>query len=85
MALTTIAAWLGVEAVRSGDRRGLTRAGVALGAAVLTRYEAWPFAATLPVLAAAAACRTGRRPANRSLSPGAWWRTRRWRSWRSWC
>jgi len=59
MALTALAAWLSVEAARSGDHRSVRRAGVALGAAVLTRYEAWPFAAALLGLAAAAARRRG--------------------------
>ena len=60
MALTAIAAWLAVEAVRSGGRRNFRRAGLALGAAVLTRYEAWPFAAALVALAAVSALRQGR-------------------------
>jgi len=60
MALTALAAWLTVEAIRSGNPRDLRRAGVVLGAAVLTRYEAWPFAASLLALVAVAVYRRGR-------------------------
>ena len=42
LALTVSATWLGITALRSGDRRDLRRAGLAFAAAVLTRYEAWP-------------------------------------------
>jgi hypothetical protein len=62
MALTALAAWLAAAAVGSGDARGLRRAGVALAAAVLTRYEAWPFAAALLVCVALAAGRRGGAP-----------------------
>jgi hypothetical protein len=50
MALTALAAWLGIEAFRTGDARAVRRAGLALAAASMTRYEAWPFAAALLVL-----------------------------------
>jgi hypothetical protein len=60
MALTALAAWLSVEAVTSGDDRRSRWAGVTLGAAVLTRYEAWPFAAAILGLAVIAALRQGR-------------------------
>jgi hypothetical protein len=60
LALTTLAAWLSVEAIGSDDRRGLRRAGFALAAAVMTRYEAWPFAAALLALVLIAQLRLGR-------------------------
>jgi hypothetical protein len=60
MALLALSSWLGVEAVRSGDRSWERRAGLALAAAVLTRYEAWPFAAVLLGLVGLASCRVGR-------------------------
>ncbi len=60
LALITLAAWQGVEAMRSDDRRGIRRAGVALAAAVMTRYEAWPFAAALLALSLVAQLRLGR-------------------------
>jgi hypothetical protein len=59
MALTALAAWLSVEAVASGEPGSIRRAGVALGAAVLTRYEAWPFAAALLAFVAVAGLRRG--------------------------
>jgi hypothetical protein len=60
MALTAVSAWLGVEAFRTGDAAGARRAGLALAAASMTRYEAWPFAAALLALGVAASCRQGR-------------------------
>jgi len=50
MALTALAAWLGVEAFRVGDAGSIRRAGFALAAAAMTRYEAWPFTAALLAL-----------------------------------
>jgi hypothetical protein len=60
MALLALSAWLGVEAVRSGDPSHERRAGLALAAAVLTRYEAWPFAGALLGFVALASWRVGR-------------------------
>lgn len=60
MASITLAAWLAVEAVRSDDTRVLARAGIALAAAVLTRYEAWPFAGALVALVFVAGLRRAR-------------------------
>jgi hypothetical protein len=62
MALTAVAAWLGVETVQAAEERRTRRAGVAVAAAVLTRYEAWPFAAALLALVALSAVRMGRTP-----------------------
>ena len=59
VALAALATWLSVEAVRSGDAAAVRPAGIALGAAVLTRYEAWPFAAALLGLAGLARLRRG--------------------------
>jgi hypothetical protein len=50
MALTLLSAWLGISAVRSGAASDIRRAGIALAAAALTRYEAWPFTAAFLVL-----------------------------------
>jgi hypothetical protein len=63
MALMLTAAWLGIVAIRSGDDADIRRAGLALAAATLTRYEAWPFAAALLALGALSALRQGRSPA----------------------
>jgi len=60
MALTALAAWLGVEAFRVGDAGSIRRAGFALAAAAMTRYEAWPFTAALLALGALSALRLGR-------------------------
>jgi hypothetical protein len=60
MALTALAAWLGVEAARSADDGRIRRAGLALAAAVLTRYEAWPFAGAILALVALSVVRRGR-------------------------
>jgi hypothetical protein len=60
MALLALSSWLGVEAVRSDDPGRARRAGFALAAAVLTRYEAWPFAAALLGLVVLASWRIGR-------------------------
>ena len=70
LALLLLAAWLAVEAVRAGEPRVDRRAGLALAAAVLTRYEAWPFAAALVGLLFAASLRTGRSPREAFLSAG---------------
>lgn len=59
MALTTAAVWLTIRALQSGVRADLRRAGLAIAAACLTRYEAWPVTATLLVLAFAALVRQG--------------------------
>jgi hypothetical protein len=50
MALATAAAWLTIRALRSGAERDVRRAGAAMAAACLTRYEAWPITASLLVL-----------------------------------
>lgn len=60
MALLVLSSWLGVEAVRSGEPGRERCAGAALAAAVLTRYEAWPFAAALLGLVLLASWRIGR-------------------------
>jgi hypothetical protein len=60
LALTSVAAWLSVDAIRTEHERGMRRAGFALAAAVLTRYEAWPFAAALVALSLIAQLRLGR-------------------------
>jgi hypothetical protein len=60
MALLLLATWLGIEAVSSGGAAAARRAGLALAAAVLTRYEAWPFAGALLVLCVVSALRHGR-------------------------
>ena len=60
MALILVAAWFGIEAVQSGEPAARRRAGLGLAAAVLTRYEAWPFAAVFLVMCAVAALRQGR-------------------------
>jgi len=60
MALLALSSWLGVEAVRSGEPGRERYAGAALAAAVLTRYEAWPFAAALLGLVVLASWRIGR-------------------------
>jgi hypothetical protein len=62
MATTALSAWLAVEAVRSGDARRAWRAGAVLAAAVMTRYEAWPFAGLLLVLMVVSGLRLGRTP-----------------------
>jgi len=50
MALTTAAAWLTIRALHSGIEKDVRRAGLAMAAACLTRYEAWPVTALLLVL-----------------------------------
>ena len=60
MALAAIAAWLGVEAFRTGSARNVRRAGLALAAAAMTRYEAWPFTAALLTLGVVSSLRQGR-------------------------
>jgi len=60
MALTALAAWFGIEAFRTRDARGIRRAGLALAAAAMTRYEAWPFAAALLLLGVLSALGQGR-------------------------
>ena len=60
MALTALAAWLGVEAFRMGGARGIRRAGLALAAAAMTRYEAWPFTCALLALGVCSSRRQGR-------------------------
>jgi hypothetical protein len=78
MALIVLAAWLTVDAIRSGGGAGTGRAGLALAAAVLTRYEAWPFAAALVALSFGARLRLGGSPlaagnftARMAVFPGA--------------
>ena len=60
MALTALAAWFGIDAFRAGDARGIRRAGLALAAAAMTRYEAWPFAAALLLLGVLSSLGQGR-------------------------
>jgi hypothetical protein len=60
MVLTALAAWLAIEAFRTGEAKSIRRAGLALAAAAMTRYEAWPFAAALLALGALSALRQGR-------------------------
>jgi hypothetical protein len=60
MALTALAAWLGIEAFRTGNAGSIRRAGLALAAAAMTRYEAWPFAAALLALGVLSGLRRGR-------------------------
>jgi len=50
MALTTAAAWLTIRALRSGIEKDVRRAGLAMAAACLTRYEAWPITTSLLLL-----------------------------------
>ena len=58
--LVLAAAWFGIEAVSSSGQAAIRRAGLCLAAAVLTRYEAWPFAAAFLVAGAASARLQGR-------------------------
>jgi hypothetical protein len=60
MALVLLSAWFGIEAFRSGGPAAVRRAGAAMAAAVLTRYEAWPFAAALLAIGLVSALRQGR-------------------------
>ena len=60
MACTLLAAWFGTEAFRSGEAAAIRRAGLALAAAVLTRYEAWPFTGLFVALGVLSALRQGR-------------------------
>ena len=60
MALLLAATWYGVEAVRSGEPAAVRRAGLGMAAAVLTRYEAWPFVAAFLATGAVSALRQGR-------------------------
>jgi MFS family permease len=46
-ALMTLSALLAVGAFETGEARAIRRAGLALAAACLTRYEAWPYTAAL--------------------------------------
>ena len=59
MALVLLSAWFAIEAFRSGEPAAIRRAGAATAAAVLTRYEAWPFAAALLAIGMASALRQG--------------------------
>ena len=60
MALLLLATGFGIEAIQSGERAAVRRAGLCLAAAVLTRYEAWPFAAAFLALGVVSALRQGR-------------------------
>jgi len=59
MALTAASAWFTVAAFRTGSVTAVRRAGLAMAAACLTRYEAWPVTAALLVLAWASIVRQG--------------------------
>jgi hypothetical protein len=80
MALTALATWLGIDAFRTGDARGIRRAGLALAGAALTRYEAWPFCS-----ASSRRCARGGPSASPSCSPAGWRPTRLRLCWRSPC
>jgi hypothetical protein len=54
MALVAAAVWFTIRAVQSDHAADVRRAGLALAAACLTRYEAWPVTIALLVLACAA-------------------------------
>ena len=60
MALTALAAWLAIEAFRTGVAGSIRHAGLALAAAAMTRYEAWPFEVALLALGTVSALRLGR-------------------------
>jgi hypothetical protein len=57
MALTLLATWLGINAIRSGHARDGRLASLALAGAAATRYEAWPFTAAFLALSVMAAWR----------------------------
>ncbi len=60
MALTAASVWFTVAALRTGSVRDVRRAGLAMAAACLTRYEAWPVTVALLVLAWASLVGQGR-------------------------
>ncbi|MFO7695280.1 MAG: hypothetical protein R6V57_19505 [Vicinamibacterales bacterium] len=60
MALVLLSAWFGIDVFRSGDPAATRRAGASMAAAVLTRYEAWPFAAALLAIGGVSALGQGR-------------------------
>jgi hypothetical protein len=65
LAMTAVANWLDASDVASDAPRASARtAGLALAAACMTRYEAWPICASLLALSAAVLLRRGTRPAD---------------------